>query len=274
MLLPPDPLALFPHQDFAPAAVREMTLFGAPVELLYLPERKTRRGVPKAGRPAFPTQVVEQILREEAVWEGSGMVMTPNRYPFGRRQAVLWARARLREPDVTMLELLLRLEERVSGTVLLNSIGAAASIARCHMHLMGERLPFVGHFNVVEAMPDALEGLSNLPVGVTCVALASPFPGVGVGVRGPAQDRAVVVHRLLHARTTSAFNLVSQDSTTWVFPRSATETPTPYFLHALGAAELWGRWCFGDEQPFLDATPESLEAALRLGCYPTSSPPA
>jgi len=267
MLLPENPFALF-ADDFAPAAVRQMTLFGAPVELLYLPERKARRGVPQAGRPAFPTQFVDRILREEGVWEGSGMVMTPNRYPFGRRQAVLWAKAQVREPDVTMLELLLHLEEEVSGAVLLNSVGASASIARCHMHLMGERLPFVGHFNAVDAMPDAL---GDLPVGVTCVALAPPFPGVGVGVRGPARQRAVVVHQLLHTRTSPAFNLVSQDATTWVFPR-ALETPKPYFPQALGAAELWGRWCFGEEQRFQTATPESLEAALRLSCYsPTPS---
>ncbi len=270
MLLPEDPFALFGQPAFAPAARRQMTLFGAPVELLYLPERRARRGVPQAGRPAFSAQIVEVILRDEGIWEGSGMVMTPNRYSFGRRQAVLWAKAPLREPDLTMLELLLLLEEELSGAVLLNSVGAAASIARCHMHLMDERLPFLGHFDVVPQRPEALDAVHELPVGVTCVALAPPFPGLGLGVRGPAKGRAVVVHRLLNARTTPAFNLVSQDATTWVFPRSVSETPTPHFPNALGAAELWGRWCFSDEQPFLTATPASLEAALRLSCYPAS----
>jgi hypothetical protein len=270
MLLPEDPFALFAHQRFTPAARRQMTLFGAPVELLYLPERRARRGVPQAERPVFPTQFIETILRDERVWDSDSMVMTPNRYPFGRRQAVLWAKAPLREPDLTMLELLLQLEEKASGAVLLNSVGAAASVARCHMHLMDERLPFLGHFDVVPERPEALDAVHELPVGVTCVALAPPFPGVALGVRGPAKGRAVVVHRLLNARTTPAFNLVSQDATTWVFPRSAIETPTPHFPHALGAAELWGRWCFSDEQPFLTATPEQLEVALRLSCYPAS----
>ena len=114
---------------------------------------------------------------------------------------------------------------------------------------------------------DFIAGKRELPAGVDCLSLAPPFPGVAAGVRGPAPERAVVVHRLLEARTTPAFNLVSQDSTTWVFPRSAIETPAPHFSHALGAAELWGRWCFGDEEPFRAATAKDLEAALRLGCY-------
>lgn len=268
MELPPDPFQLIPQDAFAPAATREMTLFGAPVELLYLPQRAARRGRPRTGRPAFPAQFVEEILTKEAVWEGSGMIMTPNRYSFGRRQMILWAKAPVREPDTTMLELMLRLEENVSGTVLMNSMGAAASIPRCHLHLMDERLPFLNGLDVVETRPAALE---SLPPDITCLHLAPPFPGVGLGVRGPASQRARVVHSLLHARTTPAFNLVSQDATTWLFPRSAIECPAPHFPYALGCAELWGRWCFGDEETFLAATPDSLEAALRSSCYPVSS---
>jgi len=264
MLLPEDPLSRFP-QSFVPAARRQMTLFGAPVELLYLPQRKARQGVPQAGRPAFPRQQADRILREEGTWEGSGMVMTGNRYPFARRQAVFWAKTRTREPDVLMLELLLRLEERGAGTVLMNTVGASASISRCHMHLVDERLGFLGHFDVVEQVPHSL---GKLPPGVNCFSLAAPFPGLGVGVRGPARERAAVVHDLLHARSTPAFNLVSQDATTWVFPRSAVEIPAPYFPHAVGAAEYWGRWCFPEEGSFQAATPGDLETALRLSCYP------
>ena len=194
MLLPEDPFALFEQPAFAPAARRQMTLFGAPAELLYLPERRARRGVPKAGRPAFPPQFIDAILRQEAAWEGSGMVLTPNRYPFGGRQAVLWAKAPVREPDASMLELLLRLEEKLSGAMLLNSMGAAASIPRCHMHLLAERLPFLGHFDTTPEAPDALAAI-ELPTGVSCVSLAPPFPGVAVGVRGPAAERAGVHDR-------------------------------------------------------------------------------
>lgn len=263
MQLPPDPFDLLPHAAFAPAATRQISLFGAPVELLYLPDRAARRGRPGTGRSAFPAQFVDEILQKEAVWTGSGMVMTPNRYPFGRRQAVLWAQAPLREPDPNILELSLRLEEKVSGTVLMNSIGAAASIPRCHLHLMDERLGFLPQLPTVATIPAALE---KLPPDITCLALAPPFPGLGLGVRGPARERARIVHDLLHARTTPAFNLVSQDSTTWVFPRSA-EIPAPHFPHALGCAEFWGRWCFGDEEAFRAATPDTLEAALRASCY-------
>lgn len=269
MLLPEDPFALFAHPEFAPAARRRMTLFRAPAELLYLPERAARQGVPQAGRSAFPSQVVERILSVEAVWEGDGIAITPNRYPFGCRQAVLWATRPRREPDAALLELSFRLEEKVSGTVLMNSIGAAASISRCHLHLIDERLPFLTHFDVVEHVPDSLDA-HDLPNGISCLALAPPFPGVGVGVRGSPGQRAMVVAQLLQARSSPAFNLVSQNGTTWVFPRSAVETPAPYFPTALGAAELWGRWCFSDERAFRAATPGELETALRLGCYPAS----
>jgi hypothetical protein len=48
-------------------------------------------------------------------------------------------------------------------------------------------------------------------------------------------------------------------------PRSPIEIPAPHFPHALGAAELWGRWCYADEAAFRDARVEDLVAALRVG---------
>lgn len=63
-----------------------------------------------------------------------------------------------------------------------------------------------------------------------------------------------------------AFNLVDDGTTTWLLPR-ALETPTPHFPQALGAAELWGRWCYDDEGAFRAATGSDLAAALAAaGC--------
>ena len=54
-----------------------------------------------------------------------------------------------------------------------------------------------------------------------------------------------------------------------VYPRSAIETPTPHFPAALGASELWGRWCYSDRADFERATAAELERALALaGCAP------
>ena len=269
--IPEDPFELFEHPPFEPAARRQATVFGAPAELCWLPKRKARRGVPKTGKPALPAPFVARILAEEAVWRGGNMALTPNRYPFSSRQAMLWSEQPIREPDLGLLEMGLQLQQQVGGTLLINSVGAAASIARCHLHLLAEKLPFLAALDATPAQPAAVGDLVGDPVGdVDYLLLSAPFPGVGLGVRGPVPARAVAVHRLLEVRSTPAFNLVSQDQTTWLFPRSAIETPAPHFPHALGAAELWGRWCFADQGPFERASAEDLEEAVRISCYPST----
>ena len=79
---------------------------------------------------------------------------------------------------------------------------------------------------------------------------------------GSADDRARAASHLIATRLCPAFNLVAEKEIAWVFPRSAVETPAPHFPHALGAAEIWGRWCFEAEAPFHAATPADLERAL------------
>lgn len=262
--LPAHPFALVPAQRFAPAARRELRVCGAPIELVWLPARAERHGIPTVDRPPFRKSFVERILREETLWRHEGVALTGNRYPFARDQLVLWSETALREPTLPMLHLALRLEEQTHGTLLLNTIGAAASIPRAHVHLVSERLPFL----------DALPHRSSCPpylddqAGVDVLELAAPFPCAGIGVRGAAADRARVVHRLLEIRAAPAVNVVSSRGCTWVFPRAPVEIPTPHFPHALGAAELWGRWCYAERAEFERATSADLEQALRVSGFP------
>ena len=59
-----------PHPDlvpFAPAARRLLTVFGAPVQLVYVPERKQRHGRATAARPAFVRSPAARIVGSEAI---------------------------------------------------------------------------------------------------------------------------------------------------------------------------------------------------------------
>ena len=67
---------------------------------------------------------------------------------------------------------------------------------------------------------------------------------------------------------TSAWNVIVQDGAAWLYPRRA-ETPAPHFPYALGAAEVWGRWCYLDREPFDAATGAALERALALAGTPS-----
>ena len=107
----------------------------------------------------------------------------------------------------------------------------------------------------------ALQRLIELPAGTELIAADVPF--CLLGVRGPATARAKALVRLGEARLCPAWNVVVQDGVAWVYPRRL-ETPAPHFPFALGAAELWGRWCFVDEAPFQAATSHDLEQALVL----------
>ena len=256
---PEDWITRLPHVEFAPAARRELSVFGAPVELVWLPHRKTRPGVPTGARPPFRSNHVERILAEEAVWREHGLALTGNKFPFAARQAVLWAQAPVREATLPMLEVALQLEAACAGTALLNTTGAAASIPRAHVHVVTDRLPFLDRLPRETFRAEYLDGVEAL-------RLVAPFPCVAVGVRGTPAERARLAHRLLEVRTTAAVNLISSGGITWVLPHGEVEIPVPHFPHALGAAELWGRWCYADEAPFRAATGADLEQAiLRAG---------
>jgi hypothetical protein len=245
-----------PLPPFAPAARRSVRVFGARVELVWLPDRAARRGRPGDGRPAFQPDIAARILATESLWRDEHLCVTPNRYPFARQQALLWPAQPIREADERFLHRLFAWNDALGGTALLNTIGAAASIPRAHAHLTPERLPFLPALGEAPATGDFVPAVAE----VRFVQKQVPF--CLLGVRGPAPARASAVHALALARGTASWNLVDADGTAWVYPRSAVETPAPEFPYPLGAAEVWGRWCYLEEQPFAAATGSLLERAL------------
>lgn len=255
------PVPLPPHVPmvrlaaFAPVASRSLLLFGCPAELVLVPGRKVRGDTADAARPAFRRSPAPRIVAEEALWRGDGFVITPNRFPFGRGQQLLWPEAGGREPDADFWLAANTWADAAGGTVLHNTVGAAASIARAHVHLLAERLPFLAGLAEAPVGSD----LITVPLGATLVRKLAPF--CLLGVRGSPAARAAGLAALAEARLTAAGNVVVQDGTAWVFPRRE-ETPAPHFPQALGAAEVWGRWCYVDERDFAAATASDLEQAL------------
>lgn len=260
--LPPDPFALLATSDFEATQRRELTIYGQKVELLLLPGRARRQGIPGPDRPPFRPSPMARILAEECLWRGQGMTITANPFPFAERQLLLWAEDPIREASLPMLEMALSLAERCQGTVLLNSTGAAASISRAHLHLISDQSGFLSQ------LPSQVVHPAYLPEDpeLECRICTSPFPGFIHILRGSAPVRARAAHRLLEIRSTPAVNMISSQGQTFIVPRSPLETPSPYFPHALGAAELFGRWCYADAQAFAAATIEDLQEALARCC--------
>ncbi|MEO0480015.1 MAG: hypothetical protein AAF196_11075 [Planctomycetota bacterium] len=259
---PDDPFALVPKPAFAPTARRALEFAGGEVELCWMPERAQRSGKPGAGRPPFLASPADRILREETVLERGAIAITPNKFPFSDRHLVLWQKRPIREAERELLDAVVSLAEKVEGTAIVNSIGAAASIPRAHAHVLGERLGFLPRFERatvgstfgLEPGGARLSRLSGLPI--ECLAIDGPFA-----------DRIALTHGLLQVRMTTAFNLIGEGETLYLIPRSATEIPAPHFPQALGAAEIWGRWCFHDQQAFENATAESLTQAFQIAGY-------
>lgn len=255
------PVPIPPHvpalrlAPFLPVATRSLRPFGCPAELVLVPGRKARGNTADAARPAFRRSLAPRIVAQEALWRGDGLIVTPNRYPFGRGQQLLWPAAGGREPDADLWLAANEWADATAGTVLHNTVGAAASIARAHVHLLAERLPFLAGFAEAPVHSD----LIDVPLGAALVKKVAPI--CLLGVRGSPAARAAGLTALAEARLTAAGNVVVQDGTAWVFPRRE-ETPAPHFPQALGAAEVWGRWCYVDERDFAAATASDLEQAL------------
>ena len=246
---------------FAPAKRRTAVVHGAPVELVLVPERKARHGRADAARPAFTRSPAARIVGEECLWQGDGFVLTPNRYPFAREQRILWPQQPVREPDPAFWQVVFDWVARSGGSALVNNVGAAATIGRAHAHLVPERLPFL------EALPECELRTNPIdaPAAIRIAAKAVPF--CLLGLRGPIAARATAMILLAEARMTATWNVVAYDDVVWICPRRC-ETPDPHFPYALGAAELWGRWCYMDDAPFEQASAGDLEAALALAGMP------
>jgi hypothetical protein len=257
---PPDRL---PSGDFRPAAVRSLELFDRAVELCWLPERRNRRGRPLASRPAIARDHGAEIIATEAIWRGEGVVMTPNRHPFAASAAILWAAEFRREPDLALLTNGSSIAAAVAGTFLLNTVGAAASIVRSHGHLLGERSGFLAG---LEYEPASSAIVARFP-DVRLARARTPCPLLLLRIDGDRDQRLAVALQLAALRATAAFNLIDDGSTTWFCPRPL-ELPAPHFPQALGAAELFGRWCYDEEADFARADADSLRAALELSGMP------
>ncbi len=246
--------------NYAPVARRTLEVFGAQAELVLLPGRATRPNRPGHERAAFGQDRGKAIVETEASWREHGLALTGNKFPFARAQTVLWSERTLREPDEEFLAGALAWVDVRGGTLLVNSIGAAASIARAHAHHTDEALPFLAQLRERALVADWLPNVDGASYWTKDVAYCL------LGVRGCASARKQAVAALQTRRLTAAVNLISTAGETWLFPR-AVETPAPFFPYALGAAEAWGRWCYVDEGPFLAATSRDLEQALRMaGC--------
>jgi hypothetical protein len=261
MTAPPSDRALGTATAFAPAAVRTLTVFGAPAELVLLPERAQRSGVPGPDRPAFRSSPAGRILRDETRWREDGLAVTPNRFPFARDQWLLWDERDTREHGIALLHMLFAWVGQRQGTGFVNSIGAAASIPRAHAHVTGEQLPFLA------GLPESPCTADFLPPTTGVHWTRKQLPFWLLGARGSPESRAAAIFALQQARATAAFNLVVQDGTTWLYPRSV-EIPAPHFPWALGAAEVWGRWCYVQREPFERATGSDLEQALASAGMP------
>ncbi len=240
------------------AARRTVTLFGAPAELVLLPQRANRRDTPGAARPPFAPCRARTIVADEAIWQADGLAATPNRFPFLREQLLLWPTEPMRDPSLRLWQVAHAWVERTGGVGLLNNIGSAASIARAHVHLGMEQGTFLAALR-----RRRWEGALDLPAGVTATAADVPF--CLLALEGTPERRAEAVWQLAEQRLTPAWNVVVEPQTTWVMPRSAERAAG--FAAAVGAAEVWGRWCFTDEVEWRAASPEGLAGALvGVGC--------
>lgn len=256
-MLPTDPFALpAASPAFTPADRRFVELHGGRVELCWVPHRSRRAGRADAARPSFPPCRAARILADESIWASEAWALTPNLHPFADRHLLLWSRSPRREPDAAFLAAGFELADRCEGSLLLNSIGAAASIPWLHAHLVGERIDYLS------GQPTAAADVAGPSPGVEIQRVGSPFPATVLALAGENDALADATADLLRRRTVAAFSLVYAAGRTFVMPRS-NETPAPHFPQALGSAELWGRWCFEDEEAFRSASPESLDSALR-----------
>jgi hypothetical protein len=268
--IPDNPFALVQQAPFEPAGRSQRDVFGAPVEVLSLPRRAARHGMPDADRPAFQTSRADQILAVEATWRAPGMALTPNRFPFCEQQALLWSTERCREPTLAMLQVAFAMEDSVAGTTMVNSMGAAGSVTRSHIHLAGITSSFLRELPKSEIDASLAFLSSEQFEGCELLRLDPPFPVIAVGVRGPAEARAVGFHNLLECRTPQAFNMIGTDGTAWLIPRSNTEVPAPFFPQALGSAEISGLWCCNEPAVFERLSTADMEEAIRIGGIPWS----
>ena len=246
------------------SAVRSLRLFGCvDWELACIPARAARPGKPQAARAAFAPNRGPSIRAREGFWSRGVLVATPNRFAFAWRHCLLWQReGRAREASEELWGAVGEVVDELSAIALNNSVGASASIALAHVHLLEDRGSVWPSWpaRVVAELGDGVELLTTDP--------ESELPIFAVGVRGASPlRRAPWIRRLLEDRVCTAVNTLVLPSATWIVPRRE-ETPSPDFAWALGAAELYGRFVYPERDAFDAATAARLEAALRRASFP------
>lgn len=242
---------------FEPTAERTLEVYGIPVHLALVPGRKARSGHDRERRPPLQRSPAERILREEAYWRTETLALTPNKFPFGKNQRILWMATPARDPDIHFWRAGLAWADAMDGTVLLNNIGAAATIPRAHAHFIEEKMPFLASLAEAPLQTDIMD----VPDG--CEMVRKDVPFCMVGVRGDLEGKAETLIRIADSRLTATWNVIINKDTVWIVPRGK-QTPAPYFPSAVGAAEFWGRWCYVDEEPFERATGNDLEKAIEI----------
>ncbi len=239
---------------------RVISACGTEISLLLTPWRAARRPGGGTPPPAGP-DVGARVIRTEALWEGAGAVLTPNRYPFTEDHLLLWEKEPVREPRRGFLELLLGLcREREDILAFVNSLGAAATVSRAHAQLArtGEPPP-LSKARVHTISRNGME--LAFPPG------EGPWPAFFVRLRGETAPAAEALDRLLRLRLCASFNLVFQGDAAWIFFRRREIAPGAYTL-PIGALELSGIFLFEEESSFLAMTPEGIESALREAAFP------
>lgn len=239
------------------SARRDLDVFGLPFELVWMPERGKRAGIPTSGRPAFAPNRGQTIRRNEILWRGDGVVATPNLFPFFWRQLILWPESGdPREADASFLRGCLTVSQRAGGTLLVNTIGASASIPLAHAHLVELAPKMLPHVPLVD-----VGTFGGAVLAATDPASAVPILVVRLQCEDPS-TLAGATRQLLDVRSTAAVNLVAFESSVWVIARRH-EVPKSGFPYAVGAGELWGRLIYTEREAFDSAKADGIGQALR-----------
>jgi hypothetical protein len=255
---------LLPAEEGLVQASRRLLAYGLPYELVLIPSRGQRANLPGGRRPAFTCDRGGRIRQAEALASDDDVVLTPNRFAFYEQHGLLWqAEGFAREAPVRLLEAGFRIAEQSGGALLVNSIGASASICQAHGHL-------------VRARSEVLAGLPMSPLGAErgLKLLASDpragHPALAIQVRGgSASDRARLVRALLDLRTSASYHVLAQEDAAWVMPRrrEIVEEVSPY---AIGAAEFFGRFVLPDRETYDRLDRSSIELALAEASLPAT----
>ncbi|MEZ5987599.1 MAG: hypothetical protein R3F30_00435 [Planctomycetota bacterium] len=263
-----------PRAEALLARRKELRRWGLPFEAVLIPRRAARAHVPGTGRPAFLPDHGSRIRRDEALHDDDLVAATPNRFPFFARQVLLWPSTGFaREPDPAWLARCLDLCAAWGGSLLMNSIGASASIPLAHAHLADERSAVLDAWPLVD-VPGADGGPARVG-GDDGPVLRAGDPDAGPPVLlvvldgGATEARARVACRLLQLRSFPSHHLLAQGDRLWLVPRSR-EIVAEAAPWAIGGAELWGRFVFPDEESYDAFDERRLGLALAGACRPAS----